>query len=255
MITWFEAVILGLIQGIAEWLPISSSGHLVLAEKIMGISQPLAFDVYLHLASLLVILIIFWQDISRLAIGVFRGDKYFIKYFSWLILASIPIGLVGYFLRDLIETAFNSLFMVGLSLLFTGLVLYFSKYPLQKNKRLSWSSSFFAGIAQAIALLPGVSRSGMTISSALMQSVERKEAVRFSFLLFIPAVLGATFLEASHLAEIESFSSLAIAMVVSFVFGYFSLKWLLKIVQEKHFYHFCWYCWGLGLVILIVSLV
>ena len=187
-----EAIILGVVQGITEWLPISSSGHLVIFQELFGLQQPVIFDLFLHLGSLLVIFAVFFKDILKLFHGFFRWEKFYVKYTLWLIVASVPIGCIGYFFNDAVKSAFGSLTVVGFSLIFTSIILFLSKYPLKKEKKLNWKSIIFIGLAQALAILPGVSRSGMTISSGLIQSVKREEAVRFSFLLFIPAIVGAT---------------------------------------------------------------
>lgn len=253
MISILEAIILGIVQGITEWLPISSSGHLVLFQELFGLKMPVVFDVFLHLGSLLVIIMVFWKDIKKLVKGVFRRDKYYLKYFFWLVLASIPIGFVGYFFNDAVKSAFTDINVVGYSLLATAVILFLSRFPKKKKLRLNWQYALFMGIGQAFAILPGVSRSGTTISFGLMQGVERKEAARFAFLLFIPAILGATILEFNGVSQITNVSALVIGMIVTVVVGFFSLKLLLRILEKQKFSYFGWYCLVLGLVILLVA--
>jgi undecaprenyl-diphosphatase len=245
-----EAIMLGVVQGFTEWLPISSSGHLVIFQELFGLHQPVIFDLFLHLGSLLVIFLVFFKDILKLGQGFFRWEKFYVKYTLWLIVASIPIGFIGYFFNDAVKSAFGSLTVVGFSLIFTSVILFLSKYPHQKNKKLSWKSIVIVGFAQALAILPGVSRSGMTISSGLIQSVKREEAVRFSFLLFIPAILGATILEFKNFGQISNVPALLISFLTTVIVGFFSLKLLLKMVKKEKFWYFGWYCLGLGILVL-----
>ncbi|MFH1276015.1 MAG: undecaprenyl-diphosphatase UppP [Candidatus Woesearchaeota archaeon] len=252
MISIIEAIILGIVQGLTEWLPISSSGHLVLFQHLFGLEVPIVFDVILHLGSLLVIFFVFWKDIKKLFFGVLKGNKFYLKYFSYLILATIPIGLVGFFLKDIVESAFGDVRIVGYSLLLTALILFLSKYPKNKEKKLTWKSGLMVGLCQALAIFPGVSRSGTTISVGLMQGINREEAARFSFLLFIPAILGATVLEIGDISSISNLPALLIGTLTTIIVGFFSLKWLLKVIKRGNFSYFAWYCLGLGIVILVL---
>ena len=251
MVSIIEAIILGIVQGITEWLPISSSGHLVLFQELLDITQPVIFDVVLHLGSLVALLLVFWKDIQRLVSGFLKWETYYVKYVLWLIAATIPIALVGFFLNDIVKSAFESVKVVGYSLIFTAIVLFLSKYPKIKENKLTWKSIIFIGIAQALAILPGVSRSGMTISTGLMQGTKREDTARFSFLLFIPAILGATMLEFRHLGEISNISALGIGVLTTIVVGFFSLKFLLSIIKKEKFSYFSWYCLLLGVLVLI----
>ncbi len=245
-----EIIILGIVQGITEWLPISSSGHLVILQNYFGIEQPLIFDIILHLGSVLVILFVFWKDIFSLIKGVIERDEKSIKLIVMLVLASIPIALVGFFLKTFIESIFNDLKTVGFSLLFTSLILFLSRYPKTKNKTLTYKNTLLIGIAQAIAILPGISRSGSTISLGLMQGVKQEEAAKFSFLLAIPAILGATVLEVRNINQISNISYVLIGFLFSIISGYFSLKFLLKVIKSNRFSYFAFYCLILGLIIL-----
>ena len=252
MVSILQAIILGIIQGITEWLPISSSGHLVIAQHLFDISQPVIFDIILHLGSLAALLIVFWKDIVRLVKGIFLRDKYYVKYFFWLVIATIPIGLVGIFFNDYIKTIFDNPKTVGISLLITAIILFISKYPLKKKKKLTWKNTFVIGLFQALAILPGISRSGMTISSGMFQGVERKEVARFSFLLFIPAILGATVFEIGNVSSIGNMFPLIIGTIATFITGYVTLKWLLKIIENGKFSYFAWYCFVVGLLVLFI---
>ena len=247
-----QAIVLGLIQGITEWLPISSSGHLVLFQHLFNIEQPIIFDIFLHLGSLIVVLIIFWQDIKNLIIGLIKKDKNSIKLTLQLIIATIPIALVGFFLNDLIKSIFKDIRTVGFSLLFTALLILL-KYPLIKNKSLNYKNTLIIGLLQSLAILPGVSRSGTTISTGLIQGVKGEKAAKFAFLLFIPAILGATILEARNITKITNFTPLIISTIVVVISGYFSLRLLLFIIKKRKFSYFAWYCLILGLVTLTIA--
>lgn len=249
---FLEAIILGIVQGITEWLPVSSSGHLMLAHQLLGLKQPVVYDIILHLGSLLVVFGVFWKDISKIVSGVLKKDPFFLKYLGLVILGTIPIGLVGFFFKQEVEAAFNNVTMLGISFLMTAAFLFLSRYPSVKENVFSKKSALLVGIAQAIAILPGVSRSGATISAGLMQGIKREEAARFSFLLFIPAILGATILELPSLGQVENIPALLLGTVVTMVVGWFSLTLLLKIIKHQKFHYFGWYCLGLGLLVLFV---
>ena len=253
MTTILEAIILGIVQGVTEWLPVSSSGHLVLVQHFLKIEQPLIFDLFLHLGSLIVVFFVFRNDLKKLILGILRKEKVYLQYLSYLILATIPIGLVGFFFKDIVEAAFGNIKVVGYSFLFTALIVFLSKYPQQKEKSLTWKSGLIIGLGQAIAILPGVSRSGTTISTALMQGIKQEEAARFSFLLFIPAILGATVLELTSItpSSIENVPAIMAGVITTMIVGFFSLKLLLRIVHHQRFSSFAWYCLGLGILIII----
>jgi len=250
MVGFFEAFVLGLVQGVTEWLPVSSSGHLVLVQNFFGISEPIIFDVVLHFASLLVILFVFWKDIVGLVSGLLRLEKYSVRFFLMLVLASVPVAFVGFFFNDFIKSVFNNNYTVGVSLLVTSVLLFLSKYPKVKNKGLNFVSSFVVGIAQAAAILPGISRSGATISSGLMMGVKKEEIAKFSFLLFIPAIIGAGLFEMGDISGVSDFSVLFVAFLTALVFGFLSLKLLLSLIKKGKFHYFAWYCLVLGLAVL-----
>jgi len=248
-----HAIILGVIQGITEWLPVSSSGHLVLAQQYFGLDVPVAFDVILHFGTLLVVLVVFWRDIITILSSLFRlrWDEN-TRLLLYIAIATLPIALVGFFLKDFIKSLFQSTIAVGIALLVTGTVLYLTKIVKHK-KDLGWRDAFFVGLAQAVALVPGISRSGSTISAGLLLGIKREKIARFSFLIFIPAVIGAGVLELGELSSVE-FLPVLVGTLVSVVVGYVSLKWLLRMVKKGNFYHFSWYCWILGIVVLILAL-
>jgi undecaprenyl-diphosphatase len=250
MLSIFEAIILGIVQGVTEWLPVSSSGHLVLLQHLLGFEQPVIYDIVLHLGSLVVVLAVFRKDIMELVLGVLRREEKSLRYAAYLAIATIPIGIVGIFLNDLVKELFSDVRTVGVSLLFTALLLHLSQYPTTKDKKITLKSAIGIGIMQGIAILPGVSRSGSTISAGLMQGIEREEAARFSFLLFIPAILGATLVEAKNITEIADPVALGVGTLVSIIVGYLTLNFLLGIVKTGNFSKFKWYCLAVGLLIL-----
>jgi undecaprenyl-diphosphatase len=253
MVSFLHAIILGIIQGITEWLPISSSGHLVLFQHFFNIEPPVLFDIILHIGSLIVIFIVFWKDIRNLFWGVLERDKESLKFLLYLVIASIPIALVGFLLNDWVKAVFNDLRTVGFSLLFTSVLLFLSRYPKAKLKKLNFGNTLIIGIAQAFAILPGVSRSGSTISLGLMQGVKRKQVATFSFLMFIPAILGATILEIGDVSQVSNIPALVAGTLTAVIVGLISLKLLLKIIRKDKFRYFGWYCLALGLVTLFLA--
>jgi len=246
-----QAIILGIIQGITEWLPISSSGHLVLAEHLLHLTQPIIFDIFLHLGSLIVILIVFWEKIIDLIKGFFRWEKEKVNFVLYLVIASIPIALVGFFLNDLIKSIFKEPSTVGFGFLFTSVLLFASQFPKKKVKKLNFVNTAIMGVAQAFAILPGVSRSGSTISTGMMQGSKKEDVAFFSFMLFIPAIIGASILEIGSITTITSPSALLIGTLTTIIVGYLSLNLLLKIIKNNKFHYFSYYCLVLGIVVLV----
>ncbi len=253
MVNFFEAIVLGIIQGITEWLPVSSSGHLALAQHYFGIVQPISFDIVLHLGSLLVVLLVFRKDIRCLFLGVLRKDPYFLRYFSFLFLASIPIAFVGLVFNDFIKGAFGDLRMIAFSFMLTAIFLFASKRKVRKARELSLGNALIIGCAQALAIFPGVSRSGTTISTGLIQGVGRKESGRFAFLLFIPAIVGASILEFDGIKELQQIPEVLVATLITIIVGHISLSLLLKMVNKGKLHYFAWYCLFLGVSLLFLS--
>lgn len=252
MITIIQAIILGIIQGITEWLPISSSGHLVIFQNLFKITPPVIFDITLHMGSLIVIITVFWKDILTLIKGVLRKEKTHLKFLGYLIIASIPIAIVGFFLNSYIKSIFNSLITVSISLIFTSIILFLTKKAKQ-NTNLNLKNTYIIGMFQAIAILPGVSRSGMTISSGLIQGIKKQEVIKFSFLLFIPAIIGAALFELKNIGEITNMTPMIIGTLAAIITGFLSLKILLKIIRNNKLSYFGWYCLALGTILLAIS--
>lgn len=255
MLSLFQSILLGIIQGITEWLPVSSSGHLVLAEKFLGIDVPVAFDIWLHLATLLVIFLFFWQDIKKISKAVLKGQTKTAEFKTaiYIITATIATAIVVFPFKDLFERAFSNLPAVATGFLATGMLLLFSsKKQKQNTKEITGKSAAIIGIAQGLAFLPGISRSGSTISTALLLKTKKQEAFKFSFLIAMPAILGASILKIPELAESSiPFQSLAAGFIAAFSVSLFSLAALRRIVLKNKLHYFAYYCFIVAALTLI----
>lgn len=253
MLSLFQSILLGIIQGITEWLPVSSSGHLVLAEKFLGIDVPVAFDIWLHLATLLVIFLFFWQDIKKISKAVLKGQTKTAEFKTaiYIITATIATAIIVFPFKDLFERAFSNLPAVATGFLATGMVLLFSGRR-QGNKKINSNSAILIGIAQGLAFLPGISRSGSTISTALLLKTEKQEAFKFSFLIAMPAILGASILKIPELAESSiPFQSLAAGFIAAFSVSLISLAALRRIMLKNKLHYFAYYCFIIAALTLI----
>jgi undecaprenyl-diphosphatase len=256
----FEAVILGAVQGITEFLPVSSSGHLVLLQKIFGISEPvLLFDTMVHVGTLVAVFIVLWRDIWAILRRIVQPAT------GFLILATIPAVVAALLLKDHIEEAFSSGSFLGFAFIFTALALLTAEFSSHSGGRfgknanrtiMNWPDAVIIGICQAIAIVPGVSRSGLTLSGALSRRLERGFAARFSFLLSIPAILGALLLQVKDLAEGGPAGGIDTAPIIAgtltaAVVGFFAIRFMLKIVKERSLHGFAVYVAVLGALVLI----
>lgn len=255
MASVIETVILGIIQGLTEWLPVSSSGHLSVARELLAWQPPVVFYVLLHVGTLIVIVVHFrrdvWETLEALAGRDFKSDDGRLGVF--IVLGSIPTAVIGYVFRDLFKSFFDNLVVVGAALLATGFLLFLSERR-RGERALNWLDSFLIGIAQGIAIIPGVSRSGTTISTGLLRRVGRETAFKFSFLLAIPAVLGAIVEESGDLGLLigdETLVAVVLGVAVSMVVGYLSLRLLQRVVLKQRFHWFAFYCWTAGALIII----
>lgn len=249
----FEAAVLGLVQGLTEFFPISSSGHLVLFQSLFGLDEPqLAFDIFLHLGTLASVIIFFRKDITAL----FKNDR---QKLIFIIVASIPTFIIGALFKDVVEEFFCAPVIVGYMLLVTGLWLIFahiasSRAVIGGGKPLGVFNSLMIGIAQGVAIMPGISRSGSTIATGIILGIDRVEACRFSFLLAIPAIAGASAVKAhkivSNLLGPDTMVFLA-GGIVAMVAGFFSIKVLLKIIRGKSIMWFGAYCIAAGTLLII----
>jgi undecaprenyl-diphosphatase len=247
---YLQAVILAAVQGVTEWLPVSSSGHLVLFQKMMGLDVPVAFDVLLHLGTLAAVVVFLWKDLMGLARSAAKGDY---RLAAYIVLATIPAGLAGVLLKKHIEAVFNNLFALTVSFLFTGILLLATKKA-GGSRQLDAKSASYVGLMQAVSILPGVSRSGSTISAGLLLGLGRQEAARFSFLLSVPVILGAAFVEAKGLANPGLDPGiLCVSVAVSAIVGYISLKLVWRTITDDKFHLFGYYCVGLSLVLALLQ--
>ncbi len=251
----FQAIILGIIQGITEFLPISSSGHLVLVQKLFDLqTPPIFFDVLVHVGTLLAIVVYLRRDLIKIILGL--KNKEVQKLIVFVVVGTLPVVVVGFLLLDFIENIFNSFLTVGISFLITAAILMGTVFVKKTEKSLEgmgWLDSIFIGIFQAIAILPGVSRSGSTISAGLFRKMERNSAFKFSFLLAIPAICGALVLQLiqDKIPLDCSFSIGLLGFVFSAIFGLLALKILERVLIKGKFFFFAIYCFVLGLVVLL----
>ena len=251
----FQAMFLGIIQGITEWLPVSSSGHLAIAQNYMGLELPVAFDVMLHAATLLVILVVFRKDIKAIIGAALRRDFRSPdgRTFILIVVAGIPTAVLGLAFRGYFESMFTSMFAVGAALLVTGFILATSRLG-RGNRTLGYKTALLIGALQGLAVAPGISRSGATIGAGLFAGIKREAAIRFSFILAAPTILAATLLKLDELALSGiSPEAMAFGFVASLAAGYASLKLLIRAVMQKKFSWFAVYCFVLGAVLLLAS--
>ena len=275
MLDILSAIILGAVQGISEFLPISSSGHLVLVPALLGIETGLAFDTILHIGTLVAIFTFFWKDIINLIKGfilsiidltegvdIFKRELHRVpeKRFAWLIIVgTIPTGIMGILLKDAIETIFRGTLFVGIFLLVTAAVLYYSERHSSgqiTQKDMSFKQALIVGICQGLAVFPGISRSGSTIASGLCLGLNREYAARYSFLLSIPAVIGAGLIQIKDIAILDASVSVLLAgFISSVIFGYLSIKLLMKMIKGWSLDIFAYYCTIIGIITIILSVV
>ena len=251
--TLLEAIILGIIQGLTEFLPISSSGHLVLGQYLLDVKlKGNSFEIVTHLGTLISVLCIFWKEILSLILDI--TDKNNRKYIFYLILGTIPAVIIGFGAKSYISELFESVQLVSIALMVTGLILFFSKKVKNNSLPIDAKKALLIGITQAIAIIPGISRSGITICTALALGMSGKNAAKFSFLLAIPAISGAGLLLALDPQSDITFiplTSLIVAFMSSFLVGYICLKWLLSLLESGKFYFFGYYCFMIGLIVLV----
>lgn len=276
--TLLEAILLGILQGLTEFLPVSSSGHLVLAQQFLGLKEPLVFfDVMLHVGTLAAVLVAYRNVIGKLVVGgvsTLGGSQFYRKpiatlntsselRFIWLILlGSIPTGIIAVLFKTQLESFFESVHIVSIMLILTGCILQLPRLRKENladtnstdNEVRTWHAPLI-GIAQGCAITPGISRSGTTISLGLFFGISGKTAAEYSFLLSIPAILGAVVLKIPDVTDTTiPLYIVGIGMFTSFIVGYIALRFLLAILNRGKFSLFSYYCVALGLVSLLVAL-
>ena len=263
---WLEALLLGLLQGLTEYLPISSSGHLAIGSALFGIEgeENMAFTVLVHVATVCSTLVILWKEIVWIFRDLFKfqmnaGTKYAIN----ILVSMIPIGIVGVFFKDKVEAIFGSgLVVVGCCLLFTAALLAFSYYAKPRQKEnISLKDAFVIGLGQALAVLPGLSRSGTTIATGLLLGNKKETLAQFSFLMVIPPILGEALLDfkdmisegtAAVMGDI-SVTALVVGFFSAFIAGCVACKWMINIVRKGKLIYFAIYCALAGVLTLILS--
>ncbi|MEN8154061.1 MAG: undecaprenyl-diphosphate phosphatase [Acidobacteriota bacterium] len=245
-----KILLLSFIQGISEFFPISSSGHLVIFQKILNFNSiPLIYDIFFHIGTLLSVVIFFFSDIKELVTNFYKKENF--NFIVLILIASIPTALIGLFFRKPLEGLFDKPGLVGYFLLLTALILILSKYFRVKKMNI-YLTALLIGTFQGIAIIPGISRSGFTISAGLILSMGFLFSFRFSFLLSIPAILGALLLEISKIPfETTQIFYLLMGTVFSAVFGFAALVLLKKIILKDKFHYFAYYCIVAGIFALI----
>ncbi len=275
--SFLDALILGVVQGFTEFLPVSSSGHLVLASILLGVREPsITFDVLLHFGTLVAIFVAFWADIRTVAAsfgrvlaaprrfpGLWRED-HGVRMLSAIFVGTIPAGLVGLFLRDLVVQLFMVPMVTGVMLVVTGTILFLSTRLRPGSKRvdrITLSDGWWIGVGQALAIMPGISRSGTTISTGLLFGLDREAAARFSFLLTIPAILGAMVFAFEDLMTSNpesvvgaSWAMMAFGTIISGITGYLAIRILFRFLRKGRLIVFSYYTWSVGSLVIAISL-
>ncbi len=247
-----KTVILGIVQGLTEFLPVSSSGHLAIIENMLGITRPMTLAVFLHFGTFIAIIVFFFKPLRELTQGILARDRESIAYANKIIVGTIPIVVAGIFFRSWVARAFNNTNLVAVLLGVTGAVVLLTGVVTKKQQQITMTSAIWIGIGQMLAILPGISRSGMTISAGMFSGTAPERAFRFSFLLAIPAILGANLFELRSVPDITNLPELLIGMLCSFVCGLIALAVLRRTVYRK-FHLFGIYCLIISAALLILQ--
>lgn len=261
MLELLKAIILGAVQGLTEFLPVSSSGHLVIGSELLNFQeQGVVFDVCLHLGTLVSVVLVFRQELLAMARAPFAivagsRDESVQHYFLWdlyVVLATLPAVVVGLFFKDAVEQLFSSVMVAYCMLIVTGLLMTCARYLPQRDEPVTWSRSILVGCAQACAILPGLSRSGSTIFAGMALGVARDKIARFSFIMSIPAILGAAVLQAGEMYHNPPAADVIISLVagtlMAAISGYFAIKLLLDIIRRNRLQWFGYYCLALAAI-------
>lgn len=255
----FEAILLGVVQGLTEFLPVSSSGHLVLAEALLGLDLPgVVFEVTVHLATLCAVLWVYRKRVAALATGLRRGDPASLRYLLLLLLASVPAGIAGVGGRELFEGAFDRPSLAAALLLFTGALVWTVKRsgPRAERSRPDPPDALGIGVAQAVAILPGVSRSGATVAAGTWLGVEVVRMAEFSFLLSVPAIGGAALLQVGELdsaSAVLGTGPLVAGFAAALLSGVAAIRIFVRMLERRTFHRFAYYCWFVGLAYLAAA--
>ncbi len=258
-----DAIILGIVQGLTEFLPVSSSGHLELGKAILGDNslpkESLLFTVVLHFATALSTIVIFRKDILDIIKGILKFEwNEDLQFLSKIVISMIPAVIVGLFFEEQLEALFNgNILLVGVMLIVTAILLFMADRAKDTNKNVTFSNAFVIGISQAIAMLPGISRSGATISTSVLLGNDKTKAARFSFLMVVPLIFGKIakdILGGEITYDSANFTTLGIGFIAAFVAGLFACKWMIALVKQSKLTYFSIYCIIVGLIAIIWSL-
>lgn len=258
-----QAIVLGLIQGITEFLPVSSSGHLEIGKHLFDLdmsgTESLTFDVVVHAGTALSTIVVFRKDIAEIISGLLKfkwNDE--TKFSTYILISMIPAAFVGLAFEDQITSLFeNSILLVGAMLIITGILLFLADRAKKTNKAVRGIDALIIGLAQAIAILPGISRSGSTISTSVLLGIDRHKAARFSFLMVLPIILGKTLLDAKDIvtgqaAGVEiNVMVLFLGLIAAFISGVFACKWMIALVRRAKLKYFSYYCFGIAAIVLL----
>ncbi|MBU3948579.1 MAG: undecaprenyl-diphosphate phosphatase [Proteobacteria bacterium] len=270
----YQAAILGIIQGLTEFLPVSSSGHLVLFQHLFGLKEAeLLFDISVHLGTLAAVVIFFRSDISAIIVSVFRyckkvfntrsftiaKDDFELKLALLIVAGSVPTAIIGLMFKKIADQLFSSVLIAGSMLILTGLILQFTRFVKKTpkdSKLFSFKDAIIIGISQGLAIMPGLSRSGTTISTGLFLGLNHETAAKYSFLLSIPAIVGACLLSIGDItgSNIIPLKTVSAGIIASCLSGYFALKFLLYIVKKGRLHYFSPYCFAVGIFCIIIGL-
>lgn len=257
-----DAIILGIIQGLTEFLPVSSSGHLELGKAILGANsvpeESLLFTVVLHFATALSTLVIFRKDILDIIKGILKFQwNEDMQFLAKIVVSMLPAVIVGLFFEEQLEALFSgNIILVGAMLIVTAALLFLADKAKDTNKKVSFSNAFIIGVSQAIAMLPGISRSGATISTSVLLGNDKTKAARFSFLMVVPLIFGKIakdVLSGDISMESQNFTALSIGFVAAFIAGLFACTWMITLVKKSKLSYFAIYCAIVGVTAIVVS--
>lgn len=265
--SWIEALILGIVQGLTEFLPVSSSGHLELGKAIFNLhlaaADSLTFDVIVHGGTAMSTIVVFRKDIIEIIKGLlqFKWNQE-TKFVFYIIISMIPAAIVGIAFEDQITQLFNGqILLVGIMLIVTSFLLFLADYAKSTEKSVNAKDAFIIGIAQAVAILPGMSRSGATISTSVLLGVDRQKAARFSFLMVLPLIIGKMLLDVKTIYETGgdgmdiSIFALVIGFIAAFISGLFACQWMITLVKRAKLKYFAYYCFTVGAAVVIYIII